>query len=73
MTLIAQKRGERFAASMKEGYRIFFRFWSQVDPILLPKLNMSWAYKNDFEMFDYSFDQYLENFNIKLWSKSILS
>ena len=41
-----------------------------MDPELLPKLNMSWAYKNDFEMFNYSFDQYLQNFNIKLWSKS---
>ena len=56
-------------ASMKE---VFFRFWIQVDPMLLPDLNMSWAYKNDFEMFDYSFEQYLLNFNIKLWTKSIL-
>jgi len=42
------------------------RFWTQVEPKLLPKLNMSWSYKNDFEMFDYSFDQYLQNFNIEL-------
>ena len=69
MILRAQKRGEKFAvkrAIMKDGYEFFFRFWSQVDPMLLPQLNMSWAYKNDFEMFDYSFDQYLQNFNIKL-------
>ena len=44
----------------------FARFWRQVDRRLLPKLNLSWTYKNDFEMFDYSFDQYLQNFNIEL-------
>ena len=71
MILTVQKRGEKFAVktSQCEGRLpdfFFFRFWSQVDPILLPKLNMPWAYKNDFEMFDYSMDQYLENYNIKL-------
>ena len=68
MILTVQKRGEKLKTSKKE-VRLpdfFFRFWSQVDPILLPKLNMPWAYKNDFEMFDYSMDQYLENYNIKL-------
>ena len=35
-------------------------FWSQVDSDLISKLSESWAYKADFEMFDYSVKQYVE-------------
>ena len=38
----------------------FTRFWSQVNSDLISKLSESWAYKADFEMFDYSVKQYLE-------------
>ena len=38
----------------------FLSFWSKVDSDLISKLSESWAYKADFEMFDYSVKQYVE-------------
>ena len=44
----------------------FTRFWSQVNSDLISKLSESWAYKADFEMFDYSVKQYLEENDINV-------
>ena len=57
-----QKLNSAHAASSTEK-----KFWSEVDKELIVKLEEPWAYQNDFQMFDYSILEYMQNIGLESW------
>ena len=57
-----QKLNSAHAASSTEK-----KFWSEVDKELILKLEEPWAYLNDFQMFDYSILEYMQNIGLESW------
>ena len=57
-----QKLNSAHAASSTEK-----KFWSEVDKELILQLEEPWAYLNDFQMFDYSILEYMQNIGLESW------